>query len=82
MSALCQEATSAVTRSIELEHLVKEFQDCPFRLPGGDWIVADVHAVNDAGVRVREWLLGVRVYQKPFGLFLDFAVARALVSRL
>jgi hypothetical protein len=66
--------------SVELEHLFEELLDCLFGVLGGDRIVTSMHAVNDAGVRVGEWLLGVGVYQKPFSLLLDLAVARALVS--
>jgi hypothetical protein len=41
---------------VELKHPFEEFRDCLFGFPGGDRIVANVHAVNDAGVRVGEWL--------------------------
>src|SRR5258707_3409663 len=71
-----------VSRSVELEHLFQESFDALFGFPGGDRIVAGVRAVNDAGVRVCEWLLGVGIHEKPVGLLLDFAIAHALESRL
>src|SRR3974390_2883738 len=70
-----------VTRSGELERLFEDCLDCLFSLPSGDRIVADVHAVNDARVRIGERLLSIGVYEKPVGLLLDFAVARALEIR-
>ena len=59
----CRRYASIFTRSLELEHPLEEVLDCLFGFPGGDRIVASVHAVNDTGVRVAEWLLGIGVYQ-------------------
>jgi len=69
---------AVVTRSWEMEHLFENCLDGLFGFTGGDRIVADVNAVNDARVRIGEWLLGVGVYEKPIGLLLDFAIAHAL----
>jgi hypothetical protein len=40
------------------------FFDCLFGFLGGERIVAGVRAMNDAGVRVGEWMLGVSIYEK------------------
>ena len=72
----------AFSRSCELEHLFENSLDCLFGLTGGYRIVADVHAVNDARVRIGEWLLSVGVYEEPIRLLLDLAIAHTLESRL
>lgn len=71
-----------VTLSWEMEHLFEDYRDCLFGIMGCDRIVTDVHAANDARVRIGEWLLGVRVYEKSAGLLLDFAIAHTLESWL
>src|SRR5215204_1781803 len=62
---ICQKVTiQSSSRSAELKYCFEEFLDCLFGLLRGDRIVPNVHAVNDAGVRVGEWPPGVGVDEK------------------